>query len=440
MKVFKYNGSGGIVSSGGAIIDESHLTRLNATVTDGVATIRRRIYFEAEHPYEDAMDIVTLPEFPVKYSAHPRHAAFKYFGNADINPLSEGSKIWAAELEYSTTDPNATDDDGHPVDDNTPPWKLRPENIQFTYPEVIKPLEAAYNDNGERYDSGGKVLVPVKNSAGDKIQLEYSVRNLQMSFTFNVENWSVNNALTYGNSINQNEITVCGLTIPAKRGLLLPPQCTYITVYNDKSTTVKWTYWAVNIDIQVDYTGDLLERKVLDVGNRATFPVLDLSYDDFLSAAKTLKSDLNLEIPATTVPSQICHFRLQKLMFANSDGTKVFWPVKENLSPDAGLVFCSWEQFLAARQLYIAASRILMENNVIKAEYDLQCEQDTQMPLDGLGGLDTSTIKGHVDYVENSPYVTKSFRQYPTTDWSSLHLPTKGIGQMVSSGGSISTP
>ena len=103
MKIFKYNDQGGIDH------DESQLTRLSATVSDGLATIHRRIYFVAEHPNEDAIDILSLKEFPAKYSVHPRHPAFKYYGNAEIAPLSDRSNVWMADLEYATTDPNATD-------------------------------------------------------------------------------------------------------------------------------------------------------------------------------------------------------------------------------------------------------------------------------------------------------------------------------------------
>lgn len=51
MKIFKYNNQGGIAH------DASSLTRLSASVSNGLATIHRRIYFEAENVYEDAMDI-----------------------------------------------------------------------------------------------------------------------------------------------------------------------------------------------------------------------------------------------------------------------------------------------------------------------------------------------------------------------------------------------
>jgi len=415
MKIFKYKNTGGIDN------DESQLTRLAASVSNGLATIHRRIYFEAENANEDAMDILSLKEFPAKYAAHPRHAAFKYYGNAEIQPLSENSKYWMADLEYSTTDPNATDEDGGTITSETKPWKLKPDNIQFTYPEVVTKFEASYNSTGYLYDKNGNAVLPVRNSAGDKIPEQRTVRNVQMSFTFATQSWNINNALKYGNSINSQQITVCGLTIPQYTGLLLPPECSYITVYEDGSTQVKWQYWSVTVNIQIDTTGLLFYRKLLDVGDRAKFKEIDLSADAMLQAAKSVDSSFsNFKLKAEPKPSQICHFRLNEAV-PYRQGKKLFMP-------SGKLIFCSWAQYIAARILYLKASIILMNPAIKQMEhfYDLPCEQDTQMPLDK-GYLFTKAIDGHDDYVANTSYNTLVFREYPVKSWSGLNLPTKGM-------------
>ena len=415
MKIFKYNDQGGIDH------DESQLTRLSATVSDGLATIHRRIYFVAEHPNEDAIDILSLKEFPAKYSVHPRHPAFKYYGNAEIAPLSDRSNVWMADLEYATTDPNATDSDGNEITKDTAPWKLKPDNIQFTYPEVVVPFEVSYNSTGKLYDNNGNAVLPVRNSAGDKIAAERSVRNVQMSFTFATKSWNVNNAINYGNSINASDVTVCGLSIPKFKGLMLPPECSYITVYEDGSSKIKWQYWSVTVNIQIDTTGLLLYRKMLDVGDRAKFKALDLSKDALLSAAKSVNSKFsNLTIKADSKPSQICHFRLNEAL-TYGDKKKLFYPTGD-------LVFCSWSQYLSARRLYLVASEILMRAAPPQMDhlYELSCEQDTQMPLDG-GFLLTKAIDGHADFVRDTPYKTLIFREYPARSWSGLNLPHNGI-------------
>lgn len=408
MKIFRYNGQGG------ADHDESNFTRTEATVTNGLATITRRMYFEADSEVEDSIDVMALPEFPTKYSAHPKHPAYKYYGNANIKPLGEHSRRWVAELEYSTTDPNATDEDGRTVTSETKPWKLRPDNISFTYPEIIIPFQASYNMTGKLYDANGDAILPVRNSAGDPIQAECSARNIQMSFTFSTKNWNINNAIAYGNSINAHEIKVCGLTIPARQALLLPPECNYVKVYQDNSTRVKWEYWSINVNILIDVTGRLLLRKLLDVGDRAKFPEIDISSDPMLSAAGITSAKLT----ATTTPSQICHFRLQVAVRVGN---------KDEYAPLGKLVFCSWDQFLQARRLYLVASQTLVEKELIQSIYELQCEQDAQMPLDGTGYLLTKAIAGHQDYVENTPYKNLVFQEYPILSWNSLDLPSKGI-------------
>lgn len=410
MHIFKYNGAGGVDH------DESHFTRTEANVTNGLATITRRMFFESDGPTEDSVDVMSLAEFPTKYSAHPKHPSYKYYGNASVNPLASNSRIWVADLSYSTTDPNATDSDGDSVTSDTKPWKLRPDNIQFTYPEVKVPFTASYDSLGRMYDDEGKAILPVKNSAGDMIAAERSVRNIQMSFTFATQDWDINNAIDYGNTINAEEITICGLTIPAGKALLLPPECSYVTVYEDNSTSIKWQYWSINVVIQIDKTGLLLNRKMLDVGDRAKFPALDLSGDALLAAA-----GLQTAVPETLNASQICHFR--KTTAYNISGEDE----KKQYIPDGELVFCSWDQFITARRLYMDASTSLVNSGKMETIYELQCEQDTQMPLDGVGYLYKAAINGTSEYVDGTPYETLTFREYPQMHWGSLNLPKKGI-------------
>lgn len=410
MHIFAYNGLGG------ADHDESNFTRTEASVNNGVATIHRKMYFEADSVAEDSVDVLALAEFPTKHSAHPNHPSYKYYGNASIAPTSTRSKVWVADLEYSTTDPNATDSDGASVTSETKPWKLRPDNIAFTYPEVIVPFRESYDSLGRMYNKDGNAILPVKNSAGDMIAAERSVRNIQMSFTFATLNWDINNAIEYGNSINAEEITICGLTIPAGKALLLPPECSYITVYEDNSTSIKWQYWSVNIVIQIDKTSLLLNRKMLDVGDRAKFPVLDLFGDALLAAAGADTSFIE-----TLNASQICHFR--KTIAYDIPGEKD----KKKYIPNGELVFCSWGQFISARQLYYEASMELVKSKKMNDIYELQCEQDTQMPLDGSGYLYKNAIEGTPEYVSGTPYMTLTFREYPEMRWDSLNLPKKGI-------------
>lgn len=404
MKIFSYNGTGGATS------DESQFTRLSASVNNGEATIHRYLFFEAESPNEDAADILGLTIFPQKNSAHPLHPSFKYYGNAQISPVTNSKKYWMADLEYSSSDPNAKDADGNKVTQDTKPWKLKPTAIHFSYPENTVAFTAAYNSNGNKYDKDGNVLVPVVNSAGDPFAAETSVRDLQLGFTFATQNWDPGEAMQYANSINSKEIKVVGITIPAFCGLLMPPECSYVTVYEENSTNIKWQYWNVTINILLNYSGTRMTRRLLDVGDRARFAQINLSGDKMLSDA----GFPNQTLAATPVASQICHFRLTE-------------KIGNEYIPAGKLIFCSWDQYLQARKIYLNASTKLQKINKDISIYELQCEQDTQMPLAADGTLFLAAIQGTAEYKSDTKYRTRTFREFPQKDWKRLNLPKKGI-------------
>ena len=406
-------------------IDNDSCTRLNSgsTMQDGVVTIPKQLYFKVPNgqdprQYND-LDVYSHPLFPQKYSALSADPRFKFYGNARVRHDLDNGHYFTAELEYSSENPNATDDEGNPVTSETKPWKLRPDNIEFTYPEMNVKFEASYDSKGKLYNkkydaTEGMVyepVMPVVNSAGDPFPLERTVRNIQMSFMFAVQKWEISHAIHFGNTINSNEITVVGLTIPAGCALLLPPECTYITVYKDNSSAVKWQYWNVKIIIQIDMIGLLLNRKVLNIGDRALFPAISSYTDDLI--------DFPLPIPASNSPAQICKFRKYKKI--NLTGGKF------NFSQSGDIQYCSWDQFIAFRQEAISCSAAL--KNLSASGYtggivDPQCEQLSKMPLVAYG-----TNKGQLDTaaITSGKYSSLTFREYPYKDWKSLNLPKKGI-------------
>jgi hypothetical protein len=387
---------------------EDNFYRNSASISDGVASITRTIYFESENENECAADIINLAEFPQVRAAHPTYAQYKYYGNANIAPLTEKSKYWKAELEYSTARPSQTDSDGNQVTSETPPWKLLPDNITFSAPEIVVPFDKGYVGN-KKYDTDGNVLAPVTNSAGDIIVAESVLHNIQMTFNYAVRDWDVSNIIDFADTINSVDITVCGLPIKAKSALMRAPEPRYITVYEDGSNKIKWQYWDIGITLLIEKGGELLERKFLDIGDRAIFPAM--TFNDALTAA----ASVNPSIPASNGPEKICHFR--KTVKYNVGGKEKYWPMGD-------LVFCGWSQFLQIRQMYLDASMNIPD--MAATPYELQCEQDSQMPLDGNGGLYYAAIKGHPSYT-GAPYKTRNFSGYSTANWSGLDMPTKGI-------------
>jgi hypothetical protein len=376
---------------------ESNLFRGTARITDGDVVIERVMYFESDNNNEDGATISSLDIFPQKYSIHPIHPNFKYYGNATIEPIDSDGKYWRAVLEYSTGTPNAKDTDGDEVTSDTPPWKLLPDNISFTYPETTLPFEFAY-------DEKGNLSVPVRNTAGDQIPATMNTRNLQLSFTFNTKSWDPGDAIEYGNTINSSSITVCGYKIRKRRALLYPPEANFITVYQDGTNKIKWQYWSVNVTILFDLNGNILNRIFLNVGNRAKFKELSLADDSLLRDA-----GVPATFSGTNKASQICSFRKTIRSITGEKNTYL---------PLGGLVFCSWEQYIAIRQAYLDASARLA--NRISSTYELQCEQEQSIPLDSKGYIDMVAVNG-------GEYESLYFSAYSEKSWKSLNLPTKGV-------------
>lgn len=382
-------------------IDDDSCTRLNSgsTMENGVVKIRKQLHFKVPpggnpRQYSD-LDVYSHPQFPQKNSVLSADPRYKFYGNASVTHELDDGHYFTADLEYSTENPNATDLEDKSVTPDTPPWKLLPTEINFTYPEVRVHFQRAYNDQG-------KLSVPVVNSAGDPIPLETTIHNIRMSFTFNARLWNINNLITYGNTLNSKEIKVCGLTIPAERGLLLPPESSYITVYEDHSSKIKWKYWSVRINILFDTSGLLFNRKVIDIGNRAKFYEVIIANDPLVG---------NMTLPAISKPEQICAFRLFQKITDDSGEYKFI--------QTGNRIFASWSQFIAFRQKAIANSMSLSKNDKDKYKsgiVDPQCEQLERMFLKN----------GFMKDPETDP-VLLSFREFRSKSWEDLNLPKKGL-------------
>lgn len=390
-------------------VDDDDSIRLNSgsSMQDGVITINKKIYFrvpDGENPrqYSD-LDVYAHPLFPQRYSALSQDARYKFYGNASISHERDDSKYFIAELEYSTNSNSNFGSSGEDqeVTADTPPWELLPDNLSFTYPERQIPFQAAYNSSGQRYNSAGQVLIPVQNSAGTPFVAQTTARDMEMSFTFAAKKWNINNSINYGNTINSSEIEICGVTIPARRALLRPPECDFITTYEDNTGKKKWEYWNVKVNILITFSPDGFAKRVLNVGDECYWN--DLVYPDI-----TLKG---------TKPGQrsrICSFR--KYVKVYTDSQKKSYVFHQT----GDIVFCSWDQFLAFRGMIIAQSSDLSktDDNYKGGILDPQCEQLSQMPLTSTGFLDEKAI-------ETKQYGSLTFLEYPTKSWKSLNFPSR---------------
>lgn len=394
-------------------VDDDDSIRLNSgsSMQDGVISINKKIYFrvpdgESPRQYSD-LDVYSHPLFPQRYSALSQDARFKFQGNASISHERDDSKYFIAELEYSTsTSVNFPTSNDQAVTADTPPWDLLPDNLTFSYPERQVPFQAAYNSSGQRYNAAGQVLIPVQNSAGTPFVAQTTERDMEMSFTFAAKKWNINNSIDYGNTINASDIEICGVTIPAKRALLRPPECEFITTYDDATGKVKWEYWNVRVSIFISFANSGFAKRVLNVGDEAYWN--DLPYSDEL-----LTNGFSIPGTRNGGRSRICYFRKYK-KFILSGSKYAFYPIGDE-------VYCSWNQFLAFREIAMSKSLDLMENdkeNYTEGILDPQCEQLTQMPLTPTGYLDTTAIT-------TKQYGSLTFLEYPTKSWKSLNFPSR---------------
>ncbi len=372
-----------------------------SSMSDGIVTIPKILHFkipDTDNPrdYSD-IDVYSHRNFPQYGSALPEDARYKFYGNASIEKQPD-SHYFHATCQYSTSDANATDSDGGGVTSDTPPWKLKPDNIVFSYPETNIPFRAAYNNKGRLWKAGTQntnnpiALIPVTNTAGDPIDELKPVKNINISFTYAIKNFNPNQFFIYPNSVNKNEIKILGITIPAQTATITSLEPNYITVYEDNSNKAKWEYWSININILVDIQDTVINAHPLNIGDRALFDAFTFT-------------PTNTEIAATenaeTIVSWIMPTKDSKGKYIQLNGKKMY---------------SGWQQFVKCYQLL---------NNSENDYFQMQYEQMEKMPLLPNGHLDVDAITiGHERF---KSYYYLTFRRFPFISWESLNLPKKGI-------------
>jgi len=471
---------------GGGVV----LERLNSgsNMQNGVVTITKYLYFKVPHGedprrYND-LDVLGHTAFPQMYSRMSEDPRYVFYGNARIEHSNDDGHYFTASIEYSTRNPNATDDEGEPVTPDTKPWKLKPDNISLSFTDVTTSFQYAYNpEEVYKFDSvTNKPLIgiygsnetvprnethiaegamdsidieeaylndfcrakfPVCNTAHDPFRLEKTIHNLEIKFSYALQtnDWNINNGIYFGDSINAEEIKVIGITIPAKCGILYPMQADYVNVYKDNGT-FDYGYWNIQIRIVLDLSGTLRFRRVLNLGDRAKFPpmvivrtgggvpegwpentivVQDEMMDLVPSAIQSY-----VPIHSCPTPEQIVKVYPLKKILNVSTNTYTFYQT-------GNPVYMAWSQYISYRNWAIQISSALAKKTNVSPSYDgevidLQCEQLTQMPLDYDGTLDMN----NVIFGGTHKTLIRNFLEYRIVDWSDLKLPAKGIDWSIS--------
>ncbi len=396
----------------GLIFDNTNQNTLlhsGSSMQDGTVTIPKIFYFmvppeDNPRDYSD-IDVYSHVNFPQYGSALSNDPRYKFYGNASIEKLNPDSRTFKATLQYSSSQSNSTDSDGNSVTSETKPWNLKPDNIQFTYSDFEIPFTASYNNKGELWKKNPdnpeypEPILPVTNSAGDKISMTTTVNNMNISFTYALRNFDILNTIGYKNSINAENVNILGIIIPPYCCQIKLIEPSYLTVYEDSSSTIKWQYWSINMSVLIDLDQTSIFTKVLDVGNRAIFDSVQYS-DGF---TQSISQNINLPASPNNLPEQICYFRKSVMM--NNKPYQI-----------GEMFYCGWSQYIALRQFMLENS-----NN----EYSLECEQGTAMPLLSSGKLNKDALE--VTSKKYQKYNHKIFRKYHSKAWNVLNIPKKGI-------------
>lgn len=460
------------------------LQRLNSgsQMQNGVVTITKYLYFKVPHGedprrYND-LDVYGHAAFPQMYSRMSEDPRYVFYGNARIEHPDDGHYFTAA-IEYSTRNPNATDDEGEPVTPDTKPWKLKPDNISLSFTDVTTSFQYAYNpdevykfdnvsnkpligiygdsqtvprnethiaegamdalDIEEAYRSVfSRVKFPVCNTANDPFRLERTIHNLEIKFSYALQtnDWNINNGIYFGDTINSDEIKVIGITIPAKCGILYPMQADYVNVYDDDGD-FDYGYWNIQIRIVLDLSGTLRFRRVLNLGDRAKFPPMVIQrtgggipsgwpentivvHDEMMDVVPSARQSY-VPIHACNTPEQIVKVYPLKKINNVANNTYTFYQYGDP-------VYMGWSQYVSYRlwaiQISSGLARLANASPAYEGDaIDLQCEQLTQMPLDYDGTLDMNNVL----FGGTHKTLIRNFLEYRIVDWTDLKLPSKGI-------------
>lgn len=409
--------------------DSPYSNRLDAAgrVSNGTIQVTKKLVFVVPDGVSprayNGLDVFYHPLFPQKGAALDEDPRLTFTGDAEITHWMDDGKCIEAELTYSSPDFSvsgnpgdgdpATDKEGNKITPDTPPWKLRPQGVRISSVTQDMTWKMAYDYKGGLVDRHGNATNPCVNAAGDMLKVQGPYRAIQLSFTFykQANSWSIARGREAENSINLDNVIVCGELIAAGTGLIKQLNQEYITTYKNNGKSVKWRYWKLDVTILVDPARRMLCKNPLNIGDRAYHPELATlpDIDDVYFCVRRdhrIEAEADLVIPATQYPQQIVTFHPLKILYYDSaKGQTILGP---NLDYT---IWCGWKQFIAYREFIRQYSE--------EYQYqipDIQCEQMHDIPL---------TVDGLVDFqaMTTRNYSTKTFWLHPQKNWAFVSLP-----------------
>lgn len=224
---------------------------------DGGVTSSRVLvfYFNAA---ESAVEVAQQTEIPDTGTAHPDDAAL-LLSDISISEPKEGDGIKSGKYEVTLNYVRPASGQANTVQDKSvAPWERPPFDISVSPKEVVQAFVKAY-DTG---DVNGTPTKPVLNPAGDPYEDSTATQNTALRFSYYLEDFYPYWSELYSDTINADDIQVCDIGVPAKRGLLrglsFAPQREY-----DAEGALLYEFVRVDAEIEIskrEWSREILAR------------------------------------------------------------------------------------------------------------------------------------------------------------------------------------
>ena len=197
---------------------------------------------------EDEFAILAQPEIPAYHQAHPKTTAL---ANTSVNiERSEGTRnnlVYEVECVYDKLESPGFEENPN---ETKYPWDASLFNFSLLPVDNIVPFDLAYVNGDEE----GKPTRPVVASSGTPLGASTNKPNLNLKFSYYVQDINDSWILDYFNTLNDADITIADVSIPARKGLLKTFNPSLLRSY-DEDGNLKYNYYQIDVEIEIRNEG-----------------------------------------------------------------------------------------------------------------------------------------------------------------------------------------
>jgi hypothetical protein len=224
--------------------------------SDGKATTTRTLvyYFNAG---ESPVKILKQTEIPKLGTVHPDNETLRLTGISVSDPM-EGDEVKSAKYHVVLTYTRTRENVENKNNQNGPPWSLPPYDISYSPNEYVVAFRQGYVDG----DKNGSPTDAVLNSAGDPFEESTTRQNLILKFTYNLQTFTPSWIVDYMDTINQKDINILDIAIPAYKGRIKSLAASKQKDYTAEGLR-RYSYWIINVEIEISksfWRQDIMQR------------------------------------------------------------------------------------------------------------------------------------------------------------------------------------